>query len=596
MKVSLFIKQKFIKNHIHQKPHSSKTTFIRWRKVLCARAVLQATFSQRECVGASVRSAEVRRVLWQDEVYTLRTNKREWDGGHYGPHIPTLSLGESISAPLRLTNIHNTSEDTEDGCECPFASTTVESSAVAPTLSRVNSHTSIFKAPLSSPAWRTSDFQFPLTFLQVFTAKLFETTLSTSAWISWNSADSTGSEKGKETCWPFTQSLELSNHLQCATPLRDASAINQVRTCWWIFDRPAWDTSWCRAVRHIGRQTQWQTSTCTFGVSPATLPQSRICKSLPAPGIPLWSRKKCKRRRRDRPGRSSWKHGCMRCRRGQRSWKECLDKPNAHCRMRRWRTHEFASASATPHIVGLVPNARAHELTTEIIPVAADSFWVSAISHTSCMYLKCSILCRNQWDQTRDLPACGLTNPTTNWKTTKQNGIMTKAHQDQRTIKSPRQPRVTNDTNAKPKLQLNFFVCSTGSHSVSFVMTPPVISKHIDKEVTSNSRKSCICEDPSPAQMAVCTAEVRRVLWQDEVYTPRTNKREWDGSHYGPHIPASETIFIKNHFHQKTFFIKIQFHPKPSKISSKTIKIHFHPKTKKNWTFHPKLQTPNPEP
>ena len=30
---------------------------------------------------------------------------------------------------------------TEHGCECPFSSPTAESSAVAPTLSRVNSHT-----------------------------------------------------------------------------------------------------------------------------------------------------------------------------------------------------------------------------------------------------------------------------------------------------------------------------------------------------------------------------------------------------------------------------------------------------------------------
>ena len=103
--------------------------------------------------------------------------------------------------------------------------------------------------------------------------------------------------------------------------------------------------------------------------------------------------------------------------------------------------------------------------------------------------MKCNILCRNQRDQTRDLPACGFTNPTTNWKTTKQNGIMTKAHQDQRTSKSPRQPKVTNNTNAKPKLQLNFFVCSTGSLSVSFVMTPPVISKRIDKRSDVQQQK-----------------------------------------------------------------------------------------------------------
>ena len=46
----------------------------------------------------------------------------------------------------------------------------------------------------------------------------------------------------------------------------------------------------------------------------------------------------------------------------------------------------------TPHIVGLVPNARGHELTTGMIPVAADSFWVSAISRTGCMDMKCSVL------------------------------------------------------------------------------------------------------------------------------------------------------------------------------------------------------------
>ena len=37
---------------------------------------------------------------------------------------------------------------TEDGCECPFTSTTAESSAVTPTLSRVNSHPFTIRAPL----------------------------------------------------------------------------------------------------------------------------------------------------------------------------------------------------------------------------------------------------------------------------------------------------------------------------------------------------------------------------------------------------------------------------------------------------------------
>ena len=37
---------------------------------------------------------------------------------------------------------------TEDGCECPFTSTTAESSAVTPTLSRVNCHAFTSKALL----------------------------------------------------------------------------------------------------------------------------------------------------------------------------------------------------------------------------------------------------------------------------------------------------------------------------------------------------------------------------------------------------------------------------------------------------------------
>ena len=70
-----------------------------------------------------------------------------------------------------------------------------------------------------------------------------------------------------------------------------------------------------RGVKHIGRQTQWQTSTCTFGGRT----KCRICENLHVPGIPPRSRKKCKRRRRDRPGCNSWKR--MLCRRGARSWK-----------------------------------------------------------------------------------------------------------------------------------------------------------------------------------------------------------------------------------------------------------------------------------
>ena len=42
-------------------------------------------------------------------------------------------------------------------------------------------------------------------------------------------------------------------------------------------------------------------------------------------------------------------------------------------------------------------------------------------------------------------------------------------------------------TDAKPKLQLNLLVCSTGSRTVSFAMIPPVVSKRIDKGVTSNT-------------------------------------------------------------------------------------------------------------
>ena len=42
--------------------------------------------------------------------------------------------------------------------------------------------------------------------------------------------------------------------------------------------------------------------------------------------------------------------------------------------------------------------------------------------------------------------------------------------------------------------------------SMSFVMIPPAVSKPIDKGVTSNSSKSCTCEDPSPVRIAACTA------------------------------------------------------------------------------------------
>ena len=63
--------------------------------------------------------------------------------------------------------------------------------------------------------------------------------------------------------------------------------------------------------------------------------------------------------------------------------------------------------------------------TSGMIPVAADSVWVSEISHTRCMCLKCSILCRNQRDQTRDLAG--------------DIGRMPcRTHQEKRTSKSPR--------------------------------------------------------------------------------------------------------------------------------------------------------------
>ena len=51
-----------------------------------------------------------------------------------------------------------------------------------------------------------------------------------------------------------------------------------------------------------------------------------------------------------------------------------------------------------------------------------------------------------------------LVNPITNWKTTKQNGTTTKAHQNQCTSRSPRYPRTSIDAEAKPKLQLNLFI------------------------------------------------------------------------------------------------------------------------------------------
>eukprot|EP00427_Karlodinium_veneficum_P021305 CAMPEP_0169098666 /NCGR_PEP_ID=MMETSP1015-20121227/20161_1 /TAXON_ID=342587 /ORGANISM="Karlodinium micrum, Strain CCMP2283" /LENGTH=59 /DNA_ID=CAMNT_0009159527 /DNA_START=253 /DNA_END=432 /DNA_ORIENTATION=- len=37
-------------------------------------------------------------------------------------------------------------------------------------------------------------------------------------------------------------------------------------------------------------------------------------------------------------------------------------------------------------------------------------------------------------------------------------------------------------------------------------MTPPAVSKPIDKGVTSNNKRSCTCEEPSPVRIAACTA------------------------------------------------------------------------------------------
>ena len=109
------------------------------------------------------------------------------------------------------------------------------------------------------PAGRTSDFQFQLTSLQIFTLpSSLKTTLSTSAWISWNSALQLAQRKEKRR-------IDLSRNRQSFLTTSSARRqCNQPSTNVLMEIRRA-----ClghrSGVKHIGRQTQWQTSTCTVG-------------------------------------------------------------------------------------------------------------------------------------------------------------------------------------------------------------------------------------------------------------------------------------------------------------------------------------------
>ena len=70
------------------------------------------------------------------------------------------------------------------------------------------------------------------------------------------------------------------------------------------------------------------------------------------------------------------------------------------------------------------------------------------------------------------LLACGLVNPTTNRKTTKQNGSMTRAHQDQRTSKSN---SVSSSAHHESHCS-RFFTCATAPIVVQFAATKVLVN------------------------------------------------------------------------------------------------------------------------
>ena len=87
------------------------------------------------------------------------------------------SVFQAFTTPLK---IHSAEEyaPTEDGCECPLITMTVKSSATEPILSRIDSHTSIFKALLSSLCWASFWFPVSIDFSARVYSKSFGTKLS----------------------------------------------------------------------------------------------------------------------------------------------------------------------------------------------------------------------------------------------------------------------------------------------------------------------------------------------------------------------------------------------------------------------------------
>ena len=55
-----------------------------------------------------------------------------------------------------------------------------------------------------------------------------------------------------------------------------------------------------------------------------------------------------------------------------------------------------------------------------------------------------------------------------------------------------------------------FFVGMVVFRSMSFVITPPAVSRPMDSGVTSSRSRSCTCDDPSPVRIAACTAASKR--------------------------------------------------------------------------------------
>merc|ERR1740139_683828 len=51
-----------------------------------------------------------------------------------------------------------------------------------------------------------------------------------------------------------------------------------------------------------------------------------------------------------------------------------------------------------------------------------------------------------------------------------------------------------------------FFVGMVVFRSISLVITPPAVSRPMDKGVTSSKSRSCTCDEPSPVKIAACTA------------------------------------------------------------------------------------------